>query len=117
MHSLRLSTKFEPSWDLQASLIPCGPSNESRCMFKTIPPERVGLNGEYDHSGLAKRVSAAFRKQFSPPALENLRITQRGRVVVLSGRIPNQQVLTQMVDAALEIMGTFDVETYGIKMG
>jgi len=26
----------------------------------TIPPERIGLNGEYDQSGLAKRVAKAF---------------------------------------------------------
>ncbi len=116
MNSLGFSTNFEQSWDLQESLIPYGAPGELWPLFKTIPPERVGLNGEYDHSGLAKRVSLALRNQFSAASLEHLRINQRGRVVVLSGRVPDREILMQMVDAALEVMGTFDVETYGVKV-
>ena len=117
MNSLGLSTNFEHNWDLPAPLIPYGTSDESHSLFKTIPPERVGLNGEYDHSGLAKRVYSVFRNQFSATSLADLRVTQRGRVVILSGRVPNRQILLQMVDTALEVMGTFDVETYGVKIG
>lgn len=51
-------------------------------IFRSIPPERIGLNGEYDHSGLAKRVDRSFRQQFLPEELAKLTVSQRGRVVI-----------------------------------
>lgn len=86
-------------------------------MFRTIPPERVGLNGEYDHQGLAKRVSLAFRQQFSSAEISSLRVTQRGAVVVLMGVIPNQRLLIKLVNAAMAVAGTADVEVNGISVG
>ncbi|KAM3107611.1 hypothetical protein [Phormidesmis sp. 146-33] len=85
-------------------------------LFKVIPPERVGVDGEYDHSGLAKRVSLAFCEQFEAKDLDRLQVTQRGRVVVLIGRVFDQQTLTQLVDVALEVYGTATVETQGVKV-
>ncbi|NJR58997.1 MAG: hypothetical protein HC769_09150 [Cyanobacteria bacterium CRU_2_1] len=57
-------------------------------LFKTIPPERVGLCGEYDHKGLAKRVSLAFSQNFRHSDIRDLRVNQRGAVVVLMGKSP-----------------------------
>jgi hypothetical protein len=84
--------------------------------FRTIPPERIGLDGEYDHSGLAKRVFRAYQRRFSGIELEGLRVTQRGKVVLLMGKVPNPQLLDQLVDVALEVEGTSDVETQGIRV-
>lgn len=86
----------------------------SRSLFRTIPPERIGLDGEYDHSGLAKRVFRAYQVKFSGIDLAGLRVTQRGKVVVLMGKVQSHQLLDQLVDAALEIEGASDVETQGI---
>jgi hypothetical protein len=36
------------------------PTANNNTTTQTIPPERIGLNGEYDQSGLAKRVALAF---------------------------------------------------------
>jgi hypothetical protein len=44
-------------------------SSTFNSLFSTIPPERVGLSGEYDYSGLAKRVAAAFRQQIEAAEL------------------------------------------------
>ncbi|NJN49798.1 MAG: hypothetical protein HC805_08585, partial [Alkalinema sp. RL_2_19] len=55
------------------------------CLLAQIPPERVGLNGEYDHSGLAKRVQLALQQRFGA-AIAHLEIAQRGRVVILTGK-------------------------------
>jgi hypothetical protein len=84
--------------------------------FRNIPPERVGLNGEYDHSGLAKRVALRFSQSFSASEIENLRIIQRGAVVVLLGKIPNRRLLTQMIAIALGTSGAVDVEINGISV-
>lgn len=86
-------------------------------LFGTIPPERVGLNGEYDHRGLAKRVSLAFRQQCSSVEIEKLRVTQRGAVVVLMGRIPEQKLLIKLVNLAMAVPGTADVEVNGVSVG
>ncbi len=85
--------------------------------FGTIPPERVGLNGEYDHRGLAKRVSLVFRQQCSPVEIEQLRVTQRGAVVVLMGNIPEQRLLIKLVNLAMSVPGTADVEVNGVSVG
>ncbi len=36
------------------------PTSSNDANAQTIEPERIGLNGEYDQSGLAKRVALAF---------------------------------------------------------
>jgi hypothetical protein len=72
-------------------------------IFDRIPPERMGLNGEYDHSGLAKRVAIAFRGHFDSD------------VVILRGHIPNPQ-LNALVDVALGIEGAEFVEYQAIGL-
>lgn len=85
-------------------------------IFDRIPPERVGLNGEYDHSGLAKRVAIAFRGHFDSDVIADLEISQRGCVVILQGRIPNPQQLNALVDVALGIEGAEFVEYQAIGL-
>lgn len=84
-------------------------------LLNTIPPERVGLNGEYDHSGLAKRVLQAFQAQFTNQDLEGLRVTQRGKVVILMGSLRSTQLLEELISIALSVEGAIDVETRGIR--
>jgi osmotically-inducible protein OsmY len=83
-------------------------------LFATIPPERVGLNGEYDHSGLAKRVALAFQENVSAEEIANLRVTQRGRVVILMGEVANKRLLNRLVSLAMQVDGATGVETSGI---
>jgi len=83
--------------------------------FSTIPPERIGLNGEYDHSGLAKRVLKAFQTHFSTHDLEGLRVAQRGKVVILMGSISSTKVLERLASIAQNVEGAIDVETNGIR--
>jgi stress-induced morphogen len=84
-------------------------------LLNTIPPERVGLNGEYDHSGLAKRVLQAFQAQFSSEDLEGLRVTQRGKVVILMGSLRSTELLDELTAIALGVEGAIDVETRSIR--
>lgn len=86
-------------------------------LFHTIPPERMGLQGEYDHQGLAKRVALAFQQQFTATEIGGLRVTQRGAVVVLSGQIPQQKLLVRLINIAMATAGTADVEVNGTSVG
>lgn len=103
----------------QASKVSSASAEDSlpRSLFRTIPPERIGLDGEYDHSGLAKRVFRAYQSRFSGIDLEGLRVTQRGKVVLLMGKVTSYQLLDQLVDVALKVEGASDVETQGIRVG
>lgn len=88
----------------------------SSAIFSSIPPERVGLRGEYDHSGLAKRVKLAYEKQFDPAEICNLRISQRGAVVILVGEVSSQRLLARLIGVAMETEGTVSVEINGVSI-
>lgn len=82
-----------------------------------IPPERVGLNGEYDQSGLAKRVALAFDEDPDLDDINTLWVAQTGGTVVLKGKVPDQQVLNKMVSVARGISGATGVETNQVEIG
>lgn len=107
---------FEENWGTQSNIEGYSPEICLPSFFKTIPPERIGLNGEYDHSGLAKRVDQAFRQKFESSYLEQLTITQRGRVIVLTGTVLNQLLLEQLIAIALGVVGANQVETQGVAL-
>lgn len=83
----------------------------------SIPPERVGLNGEYDQSGLAKRVALAFDEDSNLDDIETLYVAQTGTTVVLKGRVPNQQILDKMVSVAKGVNGATAVDTSQVTIG
>ncbi len=83
--------------------------------FQSIPPERVGLRGEYDHYGLKKRVECHLRDCLGANAIADLTIIQRGRVIVLHGRVASPTQLHQIVQIALTVEGTAQVELCGIE--
>lgn len=82
-----------------------------------IPAERVGLNGEYDQSGLAKRVALAFDEDSRFESIDRLWVAQTGSTVVLKGEVPSQDVLNQMVDVARGVNGASAVTTDEVKVG
>ncbi|MFM7426428.1 MAG: hypothetical protein ACKO7W_15780 [Elainella sp.] len=96
----------------------CGQRQTARAsLFPTIPPERVGLRGEYDHHGLAKRVQLAFQQNCSGEQISHLRISQRGAVIVIMGTISNQRLLIKLVNLVMATSGTGDVEINGVSVG
>ena len=82
-----------------------------------IPQERVGLNGEYDQSGLAKRVAQAFDQDPELVDIETLWVAQLGTKVVLKGTAPDQAKLDKMVDIAGAIDGAASVDTSQVTIG
>ncbi|HEY9727641.1 MAG TPA: BON domain-containing protein [Chroococcales cyanobacterium] len=84
---------------------------------ETIPPERVGLNGEYDQSGLAKRVALAFDNEADLADEERLWVAQTGGTVVLKGEVSDQATLNKMVSVAQGVNGATDVDTSQVQVG
>ncbi|MGB3787065.1 MAG: hypothetical protein WA949_03580 [Phormidesmis sp.] len=82
--------------------------------FSASPPERIGVQGEYDYNGLAKRVSQCFR-QFIQEDISQLKVRQRGCVVILTGAVSSRTLLNQLVNLATSVEGTAIVEIYRIR--
>ncbi|WP_026098119.1 phospholipid-binding protein [Kamptonema formosum] len=82
-----------------------------------IPPERLGLEGEYDDSGLAKRVALAFDQNPDVANLDRVWVAQTGSKVVLKGDVPDLETLNKLVDIASGVYGAGDVNTDGVNVG
>ena len=82
-----------------------------------IPPERVGLDGKYDESGLAKRVAAAFDMDAATADLDSVWVAQLTGVVVLKGSVPSQGDLDKLVGFANEVYGSTSVQTDEVTIG
>jgi osmotically-inducible protein OsmY len=78
---------------------------------QSIPAERLGLNGEYDQSGLAKRVALAFDQDDQLDDVNTLWVAQTGSTVVLKGKVPSQEILNKMVSVASSVNGATNVDT------
>lgn len=83
---------------------------------ESIPPERMGLSGEYDQSGLAKRVALAFDEDPDLDDIDTLYVAQTGSTVVLKGKVPHQQILKKMISVAQSVDGAIDVETSQVEI-
>ena len=82
-----------------------------------IPSERVGLNGEYDQSGLAKRVAQAFDQDPTLDDIETLWVAQTGGTVVLKGKVPSQTLLDKTASIARGVNGATSVDTSQVTIG
>ncbi|WP_366944933.1 BON domain-containing protein [Chamaesiphon sp. GL140_3_metabinner_50] len=82
-----------------------------------VAPERMGVNGEYDQSGLAKRVAIAFDDDASVTDVETLWVAQTSGTVVLKGSVPSQEILDRMVELASGVSGTTDVSIDEVTVG
>jgi len=85
-------------------------------LFSHIPPERIGLNGEYDYYGLSNRVRAALTEAFSAEAICNLKVRQRGAMIVLLGHVTNRSLLARIVQVAASVEGAVGVELNGVSI-
>ncbi len=85
-------------------------------LFTMIPPERVGVDGEYDHYGLQKRVCLALEHNVMSADLQDIQVKQRGAVVVLLGTVRSQSLRDRIVSIALSVTGAVDVETNGLRI-
>lgn len=77
---------------------------------------KVGLDGKYDPSGLAKRVASAFASDTELAEIDTIYVAQTGSTVILKGTVPNQAILDKMVTIAQSVDGATSVETDRVKV-
>lgn len=76
----------------------------------SIPPEKVGLDGQFDESGLAKRVAKALDDADISDDV-GLWVAQAGSKVVLKYNEDAKSVLAQAAQVAGSVEGATEVET------
>ncbi|MEO0866943.1 MAG: phospholipid-binding protein [Cyanobacteria bacterium J06642_11] len=82
-----------------------------------IPLCKIGLTGEFDESGLAKRVTLAFDEDAQLDDVETLWVAQLSSKVVLKGKVPSQAILDKMVAVAKDVEGATAVDTSQVEVG
>lgn len=110
-----LSRLFPGSKKPDAS-VPAAPAPAAAGAAST-PPAKVGLNGEYDESGLAKRVALAFDEADGLDDIETLWVAQLSGNVVLKGKVPTQALLDKAVSVAKGVNGAESVDTAQVTVG
>ena len=78
---------------------------------------KIGLTGEFDESGLAKRVTLAFDEDSQLDDVETLWVAQLSSKVVLKGKVPSQAILDKMVTVAKGVEGATAVDTSQVEIG
>jgi hypothetical protein len=91
-------------------------SGSSAAGLPDIPPERVGLHGEYDYYGLAKRVQASLNQHFGHEVTARLVIQQRGSALLLSGKVLNWQTAERLAQLILNVEGATQVELHHLQV-
>ena len=80
------------------------------------PPDCMGLEGEYDPFGLAKRVAQALDGQSQLAHIKTLNLVQKGNKIVYHGHVPNRQILDAIVEITAGVDGTHAVDTRGVTL-
>lgn len=78
------------------------------------PPENMGVEGEYDLSGLVKRVAIALDKDPLITDLTTLEIIQKGRAIVFKGEIADRDILNRIVEITAQVDGTEIIDVNGV---
>jgi len=100
----------------QSASTQVNPTPTEDASTQEIAPERIGLNGEYDQSGLAKRVALAFDQDPDLDDVDTLWVAQTGSTVVLKGQVPSQDILNKMVSVAHAVNGSTDIDTTQVNI-
>lgn len=81
----------------------------------SIAIERTGLDGEYDPSGLAKRVAKAFSEDPTFKDILTIYVAQNNRNIILKGSISDRNLLEKLVEVAQNVEGVSKVDASQVE--
>lgn len=84
---------------------------------QSIAPAKVGPDGNFDESGLAKRVALAFDEDSEVADIDTVWVAQLSGTVVLKGQVPSQEILDKLVKIASAEEGATGVKTDEVTIG
>ena len=83
---------------------------------ESVAVERIGLDGEYDPSGLAKRVARAFEEDIILQGIPNVYVAQNESKIILKGTVSNQTFLDRLVAVARNVRGVSEVDISQVQI-
>lgn len=84
---------------------------------QSIAPAKVGPDGNFDESGLAKRVALAFDEDSEVADIDTVWVAQLSGTVVLKGQVPSQEILDKLVAIASAEEGATGVQSDQVTVG
>ncbi len=82
----------------------------------SIPPERINLNGRYNSSGLAKRVTEALKKDPMLTPVSSIYVVQNGSKIILKGTVSSQIFLDRIITVAGNVRGVTEVDSSQVEI-
>lgn len=82
----------------------------------SIALERTGVDGEYDSSGLAKRVLKALAQDSTLSDISTVYAAQNDSKIILKGTVPNKTLLDRIAIVAREVEGVSEVDISQIEI-
>ena len=83
---------------------------------RSIPQERLGLDGQHDLSGLAKRVAEAIKQDSSLASIASIYVAQTKSKIVLKGAISDRSLLDKIVKIARSVDGVTQVDASQVQI-
>ncbi|MEL6440190.1 MAG: response regulator [Cyanobacteria bacterium J06621_8] len=77
--------------------------------LNVIPQERIGLSGEFSLNGIAQRVARAVEEDPLLKDIATVYIAQEDDAIVLTGTIPDEDLLKRMINLAFKVPGVDNV--------
>lgn len=106
-----ISVTFSACRDKTALLV-----KDSSTSIADIAEERIGLDGEYDLNGLAKRVAKAFEEDPTLQEVSTVYVAQNDSQIILKGTISDQIVLDRLVTVAQNVRGVSKVDISQVEI-
>lgn len=91
-------------------------ASEARLHLAQIPLEYVGVDGEYDPQGLAKRVALAFDQHSELHNLNTLCILQQGSRICLLGKVATVSLLQRVIACVKQVEGVQAVDVSQVSV-
>ena len=82
----------------------------------SIPVERIGLNGEFDSSGLAKRDAQAPSEDPIVQSVSTVYVAQNNSKIIFKGMVPDQEILDRLLTIAQNVSGVDDVDLSQVEI-
>lgn len=81
-----------------------------------IPAAKIGLDGKYDSSGLAKRVARALAEDSVLNTVSTVYVAQNGNKIIFKGTIQNADLRDRLLTVAQNVSGVSDVDLSQVEI-
>lgn len=89
---------------------------KASCHNPPTPPEYMGFEGEYDSSGLAKRIAKKLDEDSQVEEVPSLTIVQREAMICFEGNVSSQHILKRIMAVAAHVDGVQAVDVSKVQI-